>query len=65
MARQDAPAHNDPVLTELQSIKRLLILLLAERGAQQEEIATALNVSQSSVSKMFPKGMLTHISKRD
>lgn len=44
----------DPVIDELDAIKRLLILLLIKAGTRQGEIAMALNVVQSEVSKMFP-----------
>lgn len=45
------------LLTELQDIKKLLILALIYDGCSQAEIAHALNVNQSSVSRMFPKGI--------
>jgi predicted transcriptional regulator len=44
-------------LAELVSIKRLLILTLLKSGATQGEVALALGVSQSTVSKMFPGGL--------
>ncbi len=43
---------SDPIKSELDSIKRLLILLLIKAGASQGEIATALGVDQSVVSRM-------------
>ncbi len=44
----------DPVITELDAIKRLLTLLLIKAGTRQGEIAMALGVVQSEVSRMFP-----------
>ena len=38
----------------LDDVKRLLMLLLLKIGASQKEIATALGVDQSVVSRMFP-----------
>ena len=43
------------LVKEMQDIKRLLILALLRSGSSQAEIAAALNVNQSSVSRMFPK----------
>ena len=42
------------VLRELEDIKRLLVLSLLRSGASQAEVARALGVNQSSVSRMFP-----------
>jgi predicted XRE-type DNA-binding protein len=39
---------------ELVDIKRILTLMLLRDGASQEEIASALGVNQSSISRMFP-----------
>lgn len=46
----------DPVQKELNDIKRLLVLLLRREGASQAEVAAALDVAQSSVSRMFSAG---------
>jgi hypothetical protein len=53
---------DDPVLTELTQIKRLLVLLLLKAGASQAEIGIALESSQSTVSKQFRFGDLTPIA---
>ena len=45
---------NDPVVRELDAIKRLLALLLVKAGTEQKELATALGIDQSSVSRMLP-----------
>ena len=45
---------DDPVQAELDSIKCLLTLLLLKAGTPQGEIAMALDVDQSVVSRMFP-----------
>jgi predicted transcriptional regulator len=46
--------ETDPVILELDAIKRLLVLLLIKAGTRQGEIAMALGVAQSAVSNMFP-----------
>lgn len=45
--------NGDPIQMELDAIKRLLTLLLLKAGASQREIAKALGVNQSVVSRMF------------
>lgn len=45
---------DNPVQAELDSIKRLLTLLLLKAGTPQEEIAMALDVAPSVVSRMIP-----------
>ncbi|HEV2111385.1 MAG TPA: helix-turn-helix domain-containing protein [Gammaproteobacteria bacterium] len=45
---------NTELLKELQDIKRILVVALIKSGASQGEVATALNVNQSSISRMFP-----------
>jgi hypothetical protein len=44
----------DDVLRELDAIKRLLTLLLLKIDTSQGEVAMALQVDQSEVSRMFP-----------
>ncbi len=43
----------DPIQAELDFIKRLLTLLLLKAGTSQGEIAMALDVDRSVVSRMF------------
>lgn len=54
MAKRDRATDATGVLKELQDIKRLITLGLLKAGASQGEIAKALGVNQSSVSRMFP-----------
>ena len=49
-------AASDPITSELIAIKRLLIFDLLRNGAKQDQVAAALGISQSAVSKMFKKG---------
>jgi predicted XRE-type DNA-binding protein len=50
-------ATEQQIAVELDAIKRLLILALLRQGVKQDEIASALRVSQSTISKMFPGGL--------
>lgn len=65
MAKKNAPA--DPILAELVSIKRLLVVSLLKSGANQRQVAAALGIDQSQVSRMFPSGVFnrTRNSNRD
>ena len=56
MAGDDC-AETSAVLDELVAIKRLLILALLRDGLSQAEVAAAIGVTQSTISKMFPKGL--------
>lgn len=49
----------DPVVVELDAIKRLLVLQLLLNGATQGDVAHALQVDQSVVSRMFPARKLS------
>lgn len=53
MAKPEQEKAN-PMADELVAIKRLLIFGLLRDGASQAEVAAALGVNQSSVSRMFP-----------
>jgi len=46
--------QGDPILRELVSIKKLLVALLYKMGAQQTEVATALEMDTADVSRMLP-----------
>lgn len=54
----------EPLLKELQSIKRLLILLLIKSGANSVEIGRTLGVDSSTIRHMFPM-KVTKKSKGD
>lgn len=58
-------AQNDQqILKELVAIKKLLILALAKSGMTQSQIASALDVDRTNVSRMFPKGTLASVSSK-
>ena len=48
---------SDPVVAELTAIKRLLILDLLRSGLKQRQIAAALGVHESVLSRELPKGI--------
>lgn len=50
------PKNDDPVLEELVTIKRLLVLGLMRNGAPSTQIDAALRVRKGTVSKMFAGG---------
>lgn len=54
---------NDPMIKELDAIKRLLALLLLKAGTAQSELAIALGIDQSAVSRMLPKRKIKVFSK--
>jgi hypothetical protein len=41
-------------ITEIEEVKRLLILLLLKLGATSEEIGAALGINSSGIRKIFP-----------
>ena len=50
----------DPVVGELDSIKRLMVLQLITSGVQAKDIATALGVDQSAISRLVPARFCKH-----
>ena len=44
------------MIENLDAIKKLLVLQALDAGHTQGQVATALGVAQSSISKMFPGG---------
>jgi DNA-binding transcriptional regulator LsrR (DeoR family) len=56
--------ESDPVLKELVAIRKLLVLGLLKSGMTQNQVAAALDIDRSSVSRMFGKGALTGLTKQ-
>ena len=52
--RKSKRSKGDPVADELDSIKRLMVLQLITSGVQAKDIASALGVDQSVVSRLVP-----------
>jgi predicted XRE-type DNA-binding protein len=42
------------IIAELEALKKLHLLSLMERGFSQQQLATALGVSQPTISRMVP-----------
>jgi len=53
------------IAEELNSIKRLLILALLNSGLSQSEIAGALQIDRSVISRMFSGGVLRKMKKKE
>lgn len=62
MPKRNAKAA-DPIASDLADIKRLLVFALLRNGASQGEVASALGVKQSTVSRMFPGGLRDAVTK--
>jgi predicted XRE-type DNA-binding protein len=48
----------DPIGKDVAFLRKAMIIDLISRGLSQEDVASLLGVNQSSVSEMFPKGIL-------
>ncbi len=60
MSRSD-----DALLSEMRDVKRLLILQLLENGTPQSRIASMLDISPATMSRMLPKGLAKSIKGGD
>jgi predicted XRE-type DNA-binding protein len=54
MAKRSGDSDAIGILKELEDIKKLLMLGLLRDGISQADIAKALGVNQSTISRMFP-----------
>jgi DNA-binding NarL/FixJ family response regulator len=52
----------EALLKELQEIKKLLVLQLLALGYKQKHVAATLSMSESTLSRMLPKGLPRHLS---
>lgn len=50
---------------ELVTIRKLLVLALLRTGMTQAELGAALGVHRTQIGRMFPKGALGEMSKKD
>jgi hypothetical protein len=48
---------------EMRAVKKLLILQALALGCQQKHVAAALNVSDATLSRMFPKGFAKEMAR--
>ena len=49
----------ESVAEELQALKKLMVIDLVAKGHTQADIAQTLGIGKSTVSEMFPKGVLS------
>lgn len=49
--------EENELLDEMRAVKRLLILQLLRQGVKQAQIAAMLGISESTMSRMLPKGL--------
>lgn len=59
MNDQDAKA----LIKEMRDVKMLLILQMLNAGVRQRQLATALGVSEATMSRMLPKGLIPKSGK--
>jgi ATP/maltotriose-dependent transcriptional regulator MalT len=45
-------------MSELEAVKRLLVLLLIKQGASNTEIGLALSVDRTTIGRMFPSDVV-------
>ena len=53
----------DQAIKELVAIRNLLVLSLLSAGLSQGQVAGALDIDRSAISRMFRKGTLTGLGK--
>lgn len=53
----------ESLTVEMRSVKMLLILQALALGCQQKHVATALGISDATLSRMFPKGFAKEMAK--
>lgn len=46
------------LISELRSVKMLLVLQLLEMGVKQRQIALMLGISEATMSRLIPKGLV-------
>ena len=44
--------------SDLDAMKKLMVLVLIQKGFKQKELASVLGVGEATLSEMFPKGLL-------
>lgn len=56
-----AKAKTDPQLSELEMIRKLLVLALLRTGLTQGQLGGVLGLSQQQISAMYPAGALSAV----
>lgn len=65
MGKKGPMTSEDKIQEELENIKWLLVLALIKGGASQDEVATALAVDRSVVSKRIPARKVKPFGNKD
>lgn len=52
------------LIGEMEAVKKLLMLQLLAMGYRQKHIASALGVSEATLSRMLPKGISKDVPKK-
>lgn len=55
--------ETNEVLDELRALKMLMILQLLREGVRQSQISAMLGVSEATMSRMLPKGLIKSIPR--
>ena len=58
-------AQDSAELEELVTIRKLLVLALLRSGMTQAELGAALGVHRTQIGRMFPKGALADVGKKE
>lgn len=61
--RPEVVAERDLSLGDTEVTNRLLILNLIRNGVKQREIADAIGMHESTLSRLFPKGLLQKVGR--
>ena len=56
-------AHATALLDEMKSVKMLLVLQLLAAGTTQRQIALMLGISDATMSRLLPKGLVIEKTK--
>jgi DNA-binding transcriptional regulator LsrR (DeoR family) len=57
------PNSMDELVSEMKSVKLLLILQLLKLGVKQSQIASILGISEATMSRMLPTGLSKSVAK--
>ena len=63
--KRSTESLTDQPLKELIAIRKLLVLGLLNSGLTQTQVAGALDIDRSMISRMFPKGTLSGLSNKE
>jgi len=56
--------NSNPLLSEMETIRKLLVLALLRSGMTQAQLGAALGIHRTQVGRMFPTGALAEIQTK-